>query len=107
VDFPSIEKIYNCLHSTEMSCGCRKPKAGLLEQALKEFHISNPDNMWMVGDRWVDVAAGKAMGCNTVLIEREISWRRSGILEAPKDLVADFTVKNFFEVQQIVSRHRN
>ena len=31
--------VYYCIHRDEDNCSCRKPKAGLLEKALKEHNI--------------------------------------------------------------------
>lgn len=48
-------------------CSCRKPKPGLILQACEEFDI-DPASSWMVGDGLVDVQAGNAAGCRTLLL---------------------------------------
>ena|SRR5579862_7007754 len=62
-----IDRVYFCPHDLEANCDCRKPKAGMLLRALKEFEI-DPLKSWMVGDSAVDIEAGKTAGCRTALI---------------------------------------
>ncbi len=48
-------------------CDCRKPKPGLLKAAAAAHSIDLAGS-WMVGDGIVDVQAGRAAGCRTVLV---------------------------------------
>jgi D-glycero-D-manno-heptose 1,7-bisphosphate phosphatase len=50
-------------------CDCRKPKPGMLLQAAQEQAIDLGAS-WMVGDGIVDIQAGKAAGCRTILVSR-------------------------------------
>jgi histidinol-phosphate phosphatase family protein len=50
------------------SCVCRKPAPGMLLEAAATLGLSLADS-WMVGDTDADVAAGRAAGCRTLLIE--------------------------------------
>ncbi len=54
-----------CLHRQEDSCSCRKPKAGLLEQALAANPGYDRRLSWMIGDGVTDVEAGRAAGLHT------------------------------------------
>jgi D-glycero-D-manno-heptose 1,7-bisphosphate phosphatase len=65
-----IDAVYYCPHHPDDNCDCRKPKPGLILQAAAELGISL-ENSWMVGDAARDVAAGKAAGCKTVLLEND------------------------------------
>ncbi len=47
-------------------CECRKPKPGMLLRAARE-HCISLRRSWMIGDGIVDVQAGRAAGCHTVL----------------------------------------
>ena len=49
-------------------CACRKPAPGMLLETAQELRLALGDS-WMVGDTDTDVAAGRAAGCRTVLIE--------------------------------------
>ena len=65
---------YYCLHHPEsqiskykVKCNCRKPEPGLLQKASEELDIDLKES-WLVGDNLSDIAAGKAVLCNTVLL---------------------------------------
>jgi D-glycero-D-manno-heptose 1,7-bisphosphate phosphatase len=62
---PMIDKIYNCFHDDMDRCDCRKPAPGLLLQAQREYDLNLPKS-FMIGDRWRDIEAGRAVGCKTV-----------------------------------------
>lgn len=57
-----------CYHSDVDGCECRKPKPGMLKEAAHQWQIDLARS-FMVGDRWRDVAAGKAAGCYTFFID--------------------------------------
>ena len=70
-----LSGIYYCLHHPEavvpalrMRCDCRKPKPGLLLRAARELDIELTRS-YMVGDQPMDVEAGLAAGCSTVLLD--------------------------------------
>lgn len=76
-----VDAIYYCPHHPDkgfkgerpaykIDCGCRKPKAGLLQQAAKEWNIDLSAS-YMIGDSDRDLQAGNAAGCKeSILIER-------------------------------------
>ena len=53
-----VLKFYYCPHVNENQCDCRKPKAGMLLQALKDFGCESND-AWMIGDVDTDMQAGR------------------------------------------------
>jgi D-glycero-D-manno-heptose 1,7-bisphosphate phosphatase len=71
---------YACPHLPEgvneyaIECDCRKPAPGLIRQASADLGV-DPRTAWFVGDTWMDMAAGRAVGCRTILVGRE--WRRA------------------------------
>jgi len=71
-DVLPIDAVYTCAHDGD-ACACRKPQPGLLVEAARDHDIDLPRS-WLIGDRWVDVAAGRAAGVRTVLLERDYSW---------------------------------
>ena len=71
----ALDAIYTCWHDDKDNCNCRKPKAGLLEQAARE-HGVDLKSSYMVGDRWRDVEAGKGAGCRTVFIEYKYNEKK-------------------------------
>ena len=50
-----------------VECDCRKPKPGMLLQAQKKYSV-DLRRSYVVGDRCIDVAAGKAAGTRTVMV---------------------------------------
>lgn len=50
-------------------CGCRKPAPGMLLEVADECDIELTTS-WMVGDGIVDIQAGNAAGCKTILITK-------------------------------------
>lgn len=69
-----IDAFYYCPHHPEatveryrIDCQCRKPKPGMLWQAMKDFALS-PAHSFMVGDRLSDVFAGQAAQCRQNII---------------------------------------
>jgi histidinol-phosphate phosphatase family protein len=55
-----------------IDCDCRKPAPGMLREAASDLGVE-PAACWFVGDTWMDVAAGRAAGCRTILVGPE--WR--------------------------------
>ena len=69
-----LDGIYYCPHHPEaivksyrVECDCRKPGAGMLEQAAARFHI-DLERSFMVGDRYLDIQAGHRVGARSVLV---------------------------------------
>lgn len=64
----SLDAIYVCPHLAG-TCDCRKPEAGLFEQAKRENPEIDFAKAFIVGDSESDMAAGKRSGCRTVAIQ--------------------------------------
>jgi len=56
-----------CPHAPADGCSCRKPSPGLLLQAAREAHVDLSRSI-MIGDKLIDVAAGRLAGCRTILL---------------------------------------
>lgn len=72
-----ILRFYYCPHHEEgiidkyaVNCDCRKPKPGMLLQAIKEYHI-NPSESFLIGDNVRDVEAAEAAGVKGYLFTGE------------------------------------
>jgi len=68
-----IDRFYFCPHTPNENCNCRKPKSGLLLQAITDFSI-NSSKSWMVGDCLTDIQAGEKVGCKTILLKDNMSF---------------------------------
>jgi len=62
-----VDDIYYCPHHPDDGCECRKPNTALFHKAAKELDIDH-SRSFMVGDMQMDVDAGRALGCQTVLV---------------------------------------
>lgn len=90
-----LDSIRACFHDTPDDCACRKPKPGLLLGAASEMGLS-VDGCYMIGDRWVDVEAGRGAGCVTIFIDRGYDERRP---DTP-----DFTCSSLAEAAEWIAR---
>jgi len=57
-----IDGIYHCPHGWDAGCACRKPKAGMLFAAQRDFHL-DLSRTCFVGDDERDGEAAEAAGC--------------------------------------------
>ncbi|NBI42437.1 D-glycero-beta-D-manno-heptose 1,7-bisphosphate 7-phosphatase [[Haemophilus] felis] len=70
-----LDGVYYCPHHPEgkgeykQECDCRKPKSGMLLQAIKELNI-DPQQSFMVGDKVEDLLAGKGANIKTNILVR-------------------------------------
>lgn len=64
-----INKIYYCPHLEENDCMCRKPKPGMIQQAIIDFPGIVIERSYLVGDSTSDIEAGKSMNLNTVSVD--------------------------------------
>lgn len=53
--------------SYALPCSCRKPLPGMLRDAARRFDIELTSS-FMIGDKLVDVEAGRAAGCTSYLV---------------------------------------
>jgi len=67
-----IDDIAYCPHRPNAGCTCRKPNPGMLELLANKHHVELSKSI-MVGDRDVDIEAGKKVGMKTVLIGNDPS----------------------------------
>jgi D-glycero-D-manno-heptose 1,7-bisphosphate phosphatase len=62
-----VDSFYYCPHTPEHGCACRKPGTELFERASHELGIDLGASA-IVGDRLVDIAAGRRLGLLTALV---------------------------------------
>ncbi len=64
-----IDAQYHCPHHPDFSgmCECRKPGAGMFEQAIKEHGIDASRSVF-IGDRWRDVSPALYFGAQGILV---------------------------------------
>ncbi|HKA92743.1 MAG TPA: HAD-IIIA family hydrolase [Acidimicrobiia bacterium] len=102
-DLLPIDAVYTCMHDGD-DCDCRKPRPGLIVQAAHDHDVDLPGS-WLIGDRWVDIAAGRAAGVRTVLLERDYSWGPTSQGSPPPDLRADAVGTDVAECVAAITDH--
>ncbi len=96
------DALYYCPHAPEEDCQCRKPKPGLLLKAASELNIDLASS-YTLGDRDLDVGAGKAAGTKTILVSRTDHPDDSASNRPP-----DFVASNLADAAKfILSRTRS
>ncbi len=102
-----IDAVYFCPHHPEANlkkyrkaCGCRKPKPGMLLQAIKDLSIDRKGS-FMIGDHATDIMAGKAAGVKTILVRSSERSKDS----AYAHIRPDFLAKNLLAASRIIKRH--
>ena len=81
----ALDAVYCCVHDIADDCDCRKPRPGMLHRAALELGLDLASS-WLIGDRWVDVAAARAAGVRELLLERPYSWEPTSAGAPPADL---------------------
>tara|TARA_B100000214_G_scaffold56448_1_gene36226 strand:+ start:9406 stop:9897 length:492 start_codon:yes stop_codon:yes gene_type:complete len=64
-----IDKIYYCPHLQSANCLCRKPRPGMIKNAIKDFPEISIENSYLVGDSDSDIDAGRVMSLNTIKVD--------------------------------------
>ena len=107
-----IDRIYYCPHHpTEgippynIVCTCRKPETGMLHQAAQEFGL-DLRQCFVVGDRIVDIQAGRAAGATTILVMT--GYGPHALKECREnDVVPDFIAADIAEASNIIVQKTN
>jgi D-glycero-D-manno-heptose 1,7-bisphosphate phosphatase len=90
-----VDEIKFCPHDDKDNCSCRKPKPGLMLEAVKKWSI-NLEKSYLIGDNWKDIGVGKAAGCKAFLLRRKYNK------DFQKDY--DFEVDNLKETVEIIKK---
>jgi len=91
-----------CPHDGRDRCRCRKPSPGLIVDAAAR-HSVDLRRSWTVGDRWVDIAAGRAAGTATILVDRPSSWAATSAGRPPVDLAPDHRVADLLGASALIT----
>jgi D-glycero-D-manno-heptose 1,7-bisphosphate phosphatase len=103
----SIDDFFICFHHPEENCSCRKPKPGLILQALKKYSI-DLERSYLIGDKIIDIETARNAGIKGILVltgygkgELKYVAPQKGIFPyfVAKDLesAAEFIIKDCFQ----------
>lgn len=82
-----LDDIFVCLHGRDDGCECKKPKPGMMLQAVVRHQI-DLGGSYFIGDSENDIKAAKAVGCPVFLIDASYNrhltpdWRVADLAEA-------------------------
>lgn len=89
-----VDAVYYCPHHPEAPlekyrkvCQCRKPKAGMMLEALKKYQIKASQS-FMIGDSSKDILAGKRAGLQTILVQTGNAGKERGAVAVEPNHVA-------------------
>ncbi|MDP0327794.1 D-glycero-beta-D-manno-heptose 1,7-bisphosphate 7-phosphatase [Glaesserella parasuis] len=100
-----LDGIYYCPHHPEgignykKACDCRKPKAGLLLQAISDLDI-DPSKSIMVGDKLEDILAAKNAG-----VKVKILVRTGKPITPEGELNADYVIDSVADLPKFIDGH--
>lgn len=97
-----IDAIYYCTHRQDENCSCRKPKAGLIHLAKKQYQVSLK-NSFFIGDTIRDVKTAKAAGCKSILVlsgKEKLSNRKNW------ETQPDFIFSNLYKATEFILKHK-
>jgi D-glycero-D-manno-heptose 1,7-bisphosphate phosphatase len=102
-----IDAFFVCPHHPDDGCACRKPKPGLLQQAVDAYALDIHRSIF-VGDAVSDFQAAQAIGCRSILVE---SGRQGGQLRTllganrAATIVADLTTAAALIIEGYETHH--
>lgn len=72
----SLDAVYYCPHHKngavekyKKECDCRKPKTGLIKQAINDFKEIDLKKSYVIGDKASDIELAKNAGCKSILVK--------------------------------------
>ena len=105
-----IDAFYYCPHHPEhgigkykVRCHCRKPETGMFEMAEQDSAVDKASS-WMIGDKLIDMEAGRNYGVRTVLVGTGYGagvheeQKKNG--DFPYDLYADDLLEAYNEINR-------
>jgi len=102
----NVDGIYYCPHHPEATlkeyrkkCKYRKPGAGMLLKAAKDFNI-DLKRSFIVGDRTADILAGKRAGAKTILVNTGYGGEDKKYIVKP-----EFVANNLLEAVKVIKKN--
>ena len=83
----AIDAFYFCPHLPDAGCRCRKPRLGMIEDAVADLDIDLAGS-WMSGDKKIDVETGLNAGIASALVLTGYGEKHLPTLERRPSVVA-------------------
>jgi len=68
-----IDDFFICPHKNEDNCNCRKPKPGMIIEAIKKWNIDEIDKSFLIGDKLIDIEAARAANVTGYLLNPDLT----------------------------------
>jgi histidinol-phosphate phosphatase family protein len=91
-----IKDIFFCPHTPDQGCDCRKPKPGMILQAVASHGIDLEKSV-MVGDSAKDIECGKNAGCNKTILVKTGNGGNALAELTDKGIAPDFLAQNLYD----------
>jgi D-glycero-D-manno-heptose 1,7-bisphosphate phosphatase len=99
-DGARVDGFFHCPHVPADDCRCRKPKAGLLEDAARALDLDLKRSIF-VGDKRSDLQAARAVGCGAWLVRTGYGAEEERALRANE---ADFIGDSLIDLLPAIER---
>jgi len=103
-----VDGIYYCPHHPEAederfraTCDCRKPKPGLVLQASEEMGL-DPEQSYLVGDRWSDIKTAANCGATSILVRTGYGRGDEQYIGPQQEIQPDFKVDDLLEAVTLI-----
>lgn len=91
-----IKDILFCPHAPDQGCDCRKPKPGMILQAVAR-HSIDLNKSFMVGDSAKDIECGKNAGCAKTILVKTGNGAKARVTLTEKGIIPDFLAGDLYE----------
>ncbi|MGC9309206.1 MAG: D-glycero-alpha-D-manno-heptose-1,7-bisphosphate 7-phosphatase [Candidatus Nanoarchaeia archaeon] len=85
---------FYCPHQSSDNCNCKKPKPGLIHQAINKYNI-DLNHSYIIGDMDSDIALAKNLGIPSILV---LTGRGRDFMH----LSSDYVIENINQVKEIL-----
>lgn len=96
-----IEDIFFCPHRPDENCACRKPKPGLIRQAVQRYGF-DPAASMMIGDNAKDILCGRNAGCGATMLVQTGNGLRARQELADRQIQPDYVVSDLLHGARLI-----
>ncbi len=99
-----IKDIFFCPHTPDQGCTCRKPKPGMIRQAMA-CHGIDLNKAVVIGDSAKDIECGKNAGCAKTILVKTGNGAKALAALTKKSIVSDFVARDLYEAACWITTH--